>query len=640
VRLSLIVARTAWFAALLGVAGPGVAAPSAPSLQPPLPAPAAKPLSEPPPAHLPAPLPPALPWSGRSEALVAAADDPWITPAEASGFADTPDYAATRAWLDRLVASSPLLSIESFGRTARGRELYAVRARKGDGGKPVVLVQAGIHSGEIDGKDAGLMLLRDIALRGKEGLLDSVDLVFVPIFNADGHERSSAWSRPNQRGPNSQGWRTTAQNLNLNRDYLKADSPEMRAMLGLIRRLDPVLYLDLHVTDGTDYQYDITYAFAGWRGLYATAPAIGRWLDQRLRPAVDAALVRHGHVPGYYVSAVDNRDPARGILHDPESPRYSTGYGDFRRMPTVLVETHALKPYRQRVLGTYILVEEALRLAGAEAAALRTAIAADRQQRPAELVVKWQRLTDPIYTVDFRGVAHEMFRSPVSGRDEIRWLGRPVRLKMPVFGEAPAQSVRLPAAWWVPAEADKVIERLDLHGIAYERIATPRTLLLDMVRLAEPGFRPANEGHVPLDARLTHEWREEHYPAGSVRVPADQPLGLLAAALLEPESPESLLAWNYFPEILQRTEYMEGYVIAPMAERMLAADPALREAFETRLRMDPAFANNPEARLGWFYERSPYADARYLLYPVGRELDPDRRQPVRSTAMTGRRAGR
>ncbi|QHL90509.1 carboxypeptidase [Sphingomonas changnyeongensis] len=598
---------------LLGAASLSLAAPSQSAVQPG------------PSTSQPAPLPPLLPWSGRSEALVVAANDPWITPAERTGFAETPDYAATRAWLDRLVKASPLLSIESFGRTAEGRELYAVRARKGSGAKPVVLVQAGIHAGEIDGKDAGLMLLRDIALRGKDRLLDGVDLVFVPIFNADGHERSSAWSRPNQRGPASQGWRTTAQNLNLNRDYLKADSPEMGAMLGLIRRLDPVLYLDLHVTDGTDYQYDITYAFAGWRGLYATAPAIGRWLDQRLRPAVDAALVRHGHVPGYYVSAVDNRDPARGILHDPESPRYSTGYGDFRRLPTVLVETHSLKPYRQRVLGTYVLVEEALRLAGTESAALRDAIASDRQQRPAELVVRWQRLTDPIYTVDFKGIAHQMFPSPISGRDEVRWLGRPVSLKMPVFGEAPAQSVRLPAAWWVPAHADKVIERLDLHGIAYERIAAPRTLRLDMVRLSGPKFRSANEGHVPLDARLTHEQREERYPAGSVRVPADQPLGLLAAALLEPESPDSLLAWNYFPEILQRTEYMEGYVIEPMAERMMAADPALRAAFETRLRMDPAFASDPEARLGWFYERSPYADARYLLYPVGRELLPDSR---------------
>src|SRR5688572_26697389 len=217
-----------------------------------------------------APLPPLMPWSGASERLVAAPNDPWITPAEARNFDTTPSYAETRAYIDRLVAASPLLTVETFGRTAQGRELYAVRAAKlGNQRKPVLLAQAGIHSGEIDGKDAGLMLLRDIALRGKHGLLDRADLIFVPIFNADGHERASPFNRPNQRGPRNQGWRTTAQNLNLNRDYLKADTPEMRAMIGLLRKYQPALYMDLHVTDGVDYQYDITFAFSGWRGYYA-----------------------------------------------------------------------------------------------------------------------------------------------------------------------------------------------------------------------------------------------------------------------------------------------------------------------------------------------------------------------------------
>jgi murein tripeptide amidase MpaA len=147
------------------------------------------------PADLSAPLPPTLPWHGASEALVAAPNDPWITPIEATGFDRTPSYAETRAWLDRLVAASPLLHLEVFGHSAQGRELYAIRASKpgagpGLGRKPLLFVQAGIHSGEIDGKDAGMMLLRDIALRGKDRLLDHADLVFVPIFNVDGHERS------------------------------------------------------------------------------------------------------------------------------------------------------------------------------------------------------------------------------------------------------------------------------------------------------------------------------------------------------------------------------------------------------------------------------------------------------------------
>ncbi|PXA88757.1 carboxypeptidase, partial [Nostoc sp. 3335mG] len=350
-----------------------------------------------------APLPPIRAWHGASEKLVAKPTDPWITPAEASGFVSTPSYAETRAWIDRLVAATPLLTIETFGKSPQGRDLYAVRAHKGGTPKPVVLVQAGIHSGEIDGKDAGLMLLRDIALRGKEGLLDKVDLVFVPIYNVDGHERSGPFNRPNQRGPKDMGWRTTAQNLNLNRDYLKADAPETQAMIGLIRRLDPILYLDLHVTDGIDHRYDVTYAFSGWRGYYARSAAIGRFLDQRLRPAMDAALQRNGHTPGYYVSALDNRAPEKGMSQDVDTPRFSTGYGDIAHIPTVLLETHSLKPYRQRVLGTYVFVEESLRIAADRAAELRSAINADRADRPKTATMTWKENPTPLYTVPFLG---------------------------------------------------------------------------------------------------------------------------------------------------------------------------------------------------------------------------------------------
>jgi hypothetical protein len=577
------------------------------------------------PVIAPAPLPPPLPWHGASERLVAAPTDPWITPAEAHSFAETPSYAETRAWLDRLVAASPLLRIESFGRTPQGRELYAVRAAKpGSGHKPLLLVQAGIHSGEIDGKDAGLMLLRDIALRGKDRLLDHADLLFVPIFSADGHERSSPFNRPNQRGPLSQGWRTTAQNLNLNRDYLKADTPEMKAMIGLLRRVQPALYLDLHVTDGLDYQYDITFMFNGWDGRYAHSPRIGRWLDTRYRPAVTAALARAGHIPGPYVDAADPRFPDKAIKLVADQPRYSTGYADLARIPAVLVEMHSLKPYRQRVLGTYVLIEESLRLVGDDGARIAAAITADRASRPRTEVITWKDAAKPLYVIpDFKGIAHQSYRSVASGGNEVRWLGRPVTQRMPVLGQVPDKVVTLPAAWWVPATKPEVIALLRLHGIQFETLAQPRTVDVDMVRLVGPRLLPADEGHIPVTAAsFSHAPRRETFPAGSVRVPSAQPLGLLAAAILEPEGTDSLLHWNFFPEILQRTEYIEGYAIAPLADRMLAADPRLRQAFEAKLRAEPKFAADPDARLEWFYARTPYWDERFLLYPVGRELQP------------------
>ncbi|HYD74381.1 MAG TPA: M14 family metallopeptidase, partial [Candidatus Binatia bacterium] len=303
-----------------------------------------------------APLPPAPEWRGASEGLIVGSDNPWITPAEANGFTDTPTYAETRAWLERLEAASPLVRIETFGRSPQGRDLIVVFASTDEGeldaGKPTLFVQCGIHPGEIDGKDAGMMLLRDIAFGSKRNLLDRVNLVFVPIFNVDGHERASRYNRPNQRGPNNQGWRNTAQNLNLNRDYTKLDAPEMRAMIALIQSVDPDLYLDIHVTDGMDYQYDITYGFMGRDGSYSASRNIARWLDQRYRPDLDEALRRNGHIPGDLVFANNDRNLEEGFAAFTFSPRFSQAYGDMIGLPSVLFENHSLKPYRQRVLGT------------------------------------------------------------------------------------------------------------------------------------------------------------------------------------------------------------------------------------------------------------------------------------------------
>ena len=564
-------------------------------------------------------LPPALPWSGASERLIAAQDDPWITPAERAGFATTPSYAETRAWLERLAAASPLIAIETFGRTGQGRDMLMVRASKGGGAKPVVLVQAGIHAGEIDGKDAGLMLLRDIALRGKDDLLDRVDLVFVPIYNIDGHEAASRWNFPALRGPREKGHVANARGINLNRDYAKADAPETRAMIALLRRLDPILYIDCHVSDGFDMAYDITFTYAGW-GRYAYHRATADWLMHRFGPAATRALEAAGHIPTIYPSPVDTRDPAKGIRQAPEGPRYSTGYGDFIGVPTVLVENHMLKPYRQRVLGTYVLIAAALRLAGAEAPAIAAAKARDRASRPADMLVRWRPAPQPVDWVEaFRGIAFDTYRSPATGRMEQRWTGRPIRFRMPIIGQEPVETVTLPRAWWVPAEQAEVIDRLRLHGIRHEAIAAPRTLTLDRVRLHDAAVQRAQDGRLPLAATFTHESVRETLPAGTIRVPADQPLGRLAAALLEPEAPDSFLRWGFFPEMLAPAPGAEDFVEARLGEALLAGDAAVRADFTRKLAAEPGFAADPAARLAWLMARLPDRSRFAMTYPIRRE---------------------
>ena len=575
-----------------------------------------------------APLPPAQPWHGASEALVADMHDPWITPAEQTGLESTPTYAETVAWLQRLAAASPYVQLVSLGRSPEQRDIWLVVASKEGGrtaaeltnaGKPTLLVQGGIHAGEIDAKDAGLMLLRDMTVGGMHpGLLDSVNFLFVPILNVDGHERRSPFGRINQRGPEGSGWRTTAVNLNLNRDYAKLDAREMRLMVQALNQWDPDLYLDIHVTDGIDYQYDITFGFAGEQGL---SPEAGKWLSQVLTPAVNADLREMGHIPGPLIFPIDRHDPAKGLLDWVASPRYSNGYGDARHLPTVLVENHSLKPYRQRVLGTYILISGALRSLARHGESLKRATATDRNRSPQLVPLDWSQTKGASHTIEFLGIGWKTYSSRVSGRNEIRWTGDPITLTVPfrTFHE-PANTVARPKAYWIPPAWDDVIERLAIHGIYMNRMEKAQQVEVEMVRfttfvLDDEPF----EGRVRVTAEGATERRRQVYPAGSVRIPTDQPLGDLAIVLLEPKAPDSFLQWGFFNEIFQRIEYVEGYVMVPLAQRMIDSDPSLRAAFRKKLKADPEFASSPKARLKWFYEKTPYYDDIYMLYPVGRE---------------------
>ena len=573
-------------------------------------------------------LPPAPEWDGASRGLLRDASDPWLTAFEADPARDfSPDYGDTRAWFDRLDAASDLIRIEQFGTSPEGRPIYAVIASKDgaalDPAKPVLLAQAGIHPGEIDGKDAGMMLLRDIAFNGKDGLLDGANLILVPILSVDGHERASPYSRPNQRGPRIQGWRHTATNQNLNRDFLKLDQAEMRAVMGLMARYRPSLYVDIHVTDGIDYQYDITYGYNGEDGIYSRSPAIARWLDDAFKPAVNAALESQGHIPGPLVFAIDDRDPKKGLSDGGLGERFSNGWGSAAHIPTILVENHSLKPFEQRVLGTYVFLEAALERLAAGREALAAAIAADRALRPAAIPTNFVPEAQASSTRAFKGSLYETYDSVASGRAELRWLGRPdpETWQLPFYGSRPALTLTRPTAYWVPSYRTDVIERLRLHGVEMETLDAPRTVAVDLLRLKDPVLAGrTNEGHVQIAVtQVTPERRDWTWPAGSVRVPTDQPMGDIAVLLLEPQSSESFFAWGMFPEVLNRVEYIEAYAIAPLAEAMLAADPALKAAFEAKLAAEPAFAADGDARLAWFYERTPFYDDRYRLYPVGRE---------------------
>jgi len=577
-------------------------------------------------------LPPEPAWRGASRSLALDPGHEWATPFEQSGLEDSPSYDDTVAWLQRLVKASPQLEMLSLGKSGEGRDLWLVLA-SGNGasdprslkrnGRPTVLAQAGIHSGEIDGKDAGMMLLRDMTVLGtKSYLLEQANFLFVPILNVDGHERSSRYSRINQRGPIQQGWRTNRRNLNLNRDYAKLDIPELRHLIDAINHWQPDFYLDLHVTDGVDYQYDATY---GYNGAHAWSPAISDWIDEFFQPHVEGLLREMGHVPGPLVFSANGMDMSGGNYVWTAPPRFSNGYGDARQLPTVLLENHSLKSFDRRVFGTYLFLQGCLETVGANAQALRAATLADRARRADPVPVSWQVASDAAApdSMDFLGIRSYAEPSEIMGVDVVRWTGEALDERIILIRASEAAiSVERPARYYIPTVWSDIAERLRWHGIKTQLVTEPTIVECEMLRLPDAGLDDQNENPYEGHARLVPgvPVAERHallLQPGSHIVETDQDLGTLAVLLLQPESPDSFFQWGFFLEVLQRTEYFEAYAIEPMARQMMQEDPELRAAFDRRLSEDEEFAGDPTARLEWFYERSAYYDGEYRLYPIG-----------------------
>jgi hypothetical protein len=420
------------------------------------------------------------------------------------------------------------------------------------------------------------------------------------------------------------GWRTNRRNLNLNRDFTKLETPGTRAVVEVLRTWQPDLYLDLHVTDGVDYQYDLTF---GYNGPHGWSPAIAGWLDDVYRPYLDERLAERGHVPGPLIFGANGRDMYGGLYAWTAIPRFSNGYGDARHVPTVLLENHSLKPYDQRVLGTYVFLQSTLEVLADGYRQLREAAQQDREDRPSTIPLSWQvRSTGDFDTIDFLGVKAVTELSPITGTPLARWTGELETLHIPVIAaDEAAITVERPAEYVIPAAWADIGERLALHGVRIERIDEGVRREVRMYRLPEAEIDQENspfEGHVRVvSGEPVVEQTVRDFAPGSIVVRTDQPLGELAVLLLEPQSPDSYFQWGFMLEVLQRTEYFEEYAMEPLAAQMLKADPELRTAFEQRLQNDTGFAGDGRARLDFFYEKTPYYDAEYRLYPVARSLE-------------------
>ncbi|MDQ3800861.1 MAG: M14 family metallopeptidase [Acidobacteriota bacterium] len=557
----------------------------------------------------------------------------WQTFAEQTNYRKTPRYSETVEYSRRLDKSSDLIIYKPFGKSGEGRDLPLLIAATGKTftpaaarkrGKAVVLIQACIHAGESDGKDAGLALLRDIAItKTRLSLLDSVVILYVPIYNVDGHELFSPYNRINQVGPDEMGFRGTSANLNLNRDYMKADAPETRAFLKLWNDWRPDFFIDSHVTDGADFRYNITYEFAHFEEV---SPFIKNWMNEIFEKKVVPKVEREGNLLSHYLE-FNGREVSSGVTTFIATPRFATGYSAIRNRGGLLIESHSLKPYKSRVRGTYDVFWKTLEEINLNKESLFEA----NRKADAETIERARiydannkfplrfEFTKNSVPFAFKGVEYRLEDSDISGAKRIVYGTKPLDVTIPKFDEVRVSAAVAPPLYYiVPPQWQEVITVLEAHGVRFQRTSKPLKIEVESYRLTEPQWSRASfESRLPVSYKTTPIRETREFPANSVIVPLNQETANVAIHLLEPQSGDSFAAWGFFNAIFEQKEYFSDYIMEEVAREMLAKDANLRREFEEKLK-DENFRKNAGARLRFFYERSPYFDRRIGLYPVGR----------------------
>jgi predicted deacylase len=553
-----------------------------------------------------------------------------LTTGEKSGWNETAPYAEAVEISHRLERASRFVKVLDIGVTPEGRTMTAVVVSKDRAftpeaaaktNKAIIMIQSGIHAGEIEGKDTVLMLIRDMTVSKKfAGWLDHAIFVVIPVFNVDGHEYFSAYHRPSQNGPVSTGLRATAQRLNLNRDYMKADTPEMKAWLRMFNTWMPDFLIDNHVTDGSDMQYDVTWDMA--RNQDIAEPA-GAWVREKYVPELDKRMAADGHLVAPY-GALRNREFFMEVF----SPRYSHLYAAVQNRPSLLVETHSLKTAKTRAWANYDIMRHTFDIITADPESLRHAVReADRSMAASkEPVYLAGKVSDKSRPIVYHALKNAPFKSEVTGANVTHYTGEVDDIQTVIHDQIDTTlAMRMPLGYLIPAAFSSAVDLLKLHGVEMSRTEKPLDQVFETYRFTSAKFAAgATEGHVMLTVEPRVVKEKIFIPAGSYWVPMNQRRARLILSLLEPNAPDSLAAWGLLNSVFEgggrggRGGSVGEYLSEPIARRMMADQPELRKQFEQKIASDQQFAADPRARLEWWFEQSKYQPEDSGRYPIVR----------------------
>ncbi|MFM6975286.1 MAG: M14 family metallopeptidase, partial [Sphingobacteriaceae bacterium] len=542
----------------------------------------------------------------------------------------TATYAEAIAYYQQLDKIYDQLKLIACGPTDIGKPLHLAVLSKNkifdpsvlrQQNKRIILINNGIHPGEPEGIDASMMLVRDLL---KNNLLpDNVVLCFIPIYNIDGSLNRSSTSRANQNGPEAYGFRGNAQNLDLNRDFIKTDSENSRSFQQIFNTWQPDIFVDNHTSNGADYQYTMTLIDTQQDKL---SPILANFMTNKLTPALFKGMKAAGWEMTPYVDHV-GETPDSGIEAFLEIPRFSTGYAALHQTMGYVPETHMLKPFGQRVQATYELMKCFIKFAQENSAAIAAVKkqAAEAVKQQTEFALNWKLDQTKVDSLSFKGFEAGHKPSGISGETRLYYdRTKPFQKNIPWFKHYEASlSVTAPKAYIIPQAWQKVIDLLKLNGVKMQQLPRDTVLDLEMYYITDykSPVKPY-EGHYLHTQVMVKPVRQTvRFYAGDYMVNVDQTKNRYIVETLEPQGVDSFFAWNFFDAILGQKEYFSNYVFEDTGAEILNKNPELRKQLEEEKSRNPALAKSGSAQLDWVYRHSDYLEKTFMRYPIGRVVD-------------------
>jgi len=553
----------------------------------------------------------------------------FITPYEKNN-AITATYSECMAFYEKLANQNKNCKWQALGMTDSGQPLHSFVIDMDrdfdpnisrDKGKIVLFINNGIHPGEPEGIDASMMLCRDIIVNGKYvASLKDVVLVVIPVYNVDGCLNRNSYTRANQDGPESYGFRGNDKNLDLNRDFVKCDSRNAQTFNKIFNFWQPEIMVDTHTSNGADYQHVMTLITSQEDKM---APTQRDFVRKSMVPELFKRMKDKGWDLVPYVDS-DGPPLDFGINGFMDSGRYSSGYAALHHCIAFMPETHMLKPYKPRVESTYDVLLSFLEYVHDNAPKIKEVHqqAFEDYRNMTIVPLEWEHDKSRFDMIPFMGYQHKYKTSEVTGAQRLYYdRNEPVNKDIPFYNYfKPSLSVEKPFAYIIPQAWHEVIDRLIWNGVELERLASPEKLTVESYYIDDIKSRTAAyEGHFyHREISVSKTTETLNYKEGDYFVPCDQKNIRYIMETLEPQAPDAFMRWGFFDGILMRKEYFSDYVFEDLAAEFLQSNPNVRAELEAKKKADPKFADSPEEILDWVYKLSPWSEPSIKRYPVAR----------------------